>query len=175
MPRRARLHRYPLLGRFAALARKEEHLWSIRPGPVRRAFYGGSVLSLLPFIGIQLPLGLLLAVVLRANFMVVGLLQLITNPFTVVPIYGATFVLGRKLLTALGFEMRGTRLPEGWQEMSFGDILHQLGIGTAFGQALLCLLVGGVVAGLALGAVFDAVYWLGVRGGRTAPPPNGQV
>jgi uncharacterized protein len=171
MPRKAVFHRYPLVGRFAAFARREEYLWSFRRGPIRRAFYAGSILSLLPLMGVQLAVGLVLAIICRANYMVVGALQFITNPFTAVPVYGATFVLGRSVLHRLGFEMRGARLPEGWSEMNLGEIFGHLNLGTAIGQGVVCLVVGGIVSGVVLGAMLDAVYALGAKGATPPPPP----
>lgn len=172
MPRRAMFHRYPFIGRFAALARKEQHLWSIRRGPMRRAFYLGSVLALLPLLGVQLLVGLALAVIARANFMVLGGLQFITNPFTAVPIYGATFLLGRKFLHVLGFEVQGARPPEGWQQMSLTEILQHIGFGTAIGHGAICLVVGGIICGLVLGGTLDLVYHLGLKAAGQPPAPE---
>jgi uncharacterized protein (DUF2062 family) len=171
MPRRAVFHRYPFVGRFAAFARREAYLWSFRRGPVRRTFYAGSLLAFLPVMGIQLPLALVLAILIRGNLMVLGTLQLITNPFTAIPVYGATFVLGRRLLRIFGFPMQGARLPEGWTDMGLGEIFGHMDMGTAIGQGVICLLVGGLAAGLCLGAMLDGVYYLGLRGAVAAPPP----
>jgi uncharacterized protein len=173
MPRRAVFHRYPFIGRFAAIARREEYLWSFRRSPVRRALYAGSLLAFQPLLGIQLLVGLLVAILARGNFMVIGILQFITNPFTAVPLYGMTFVVGRQSLTALGFELRGARLPVGWSEMNVGEIVRHIGLGTAFGHGVLCLVVGGLICGLALAATLDAVYYLGARSAvEPAVPPQ---
>lgn len=103
LPRRARLHKYPLIGRFADYARTRSYLWSFRTEHVRGGFYLGSTLALLPTLGVQLPIALLLAVFLRLNFMVVGGLQFITNPFSAVPIYYGTYQLGHALIIGSGF------------------------------------------------------------------------
>ena len=100
MPRRAMLHKYPLVGRFADAARQRAYLWSLKPESMRPALYAGSILSLLPVMGVQLPLALLLSLLLRANFMVLGGLQFITNPFTAAPIYYATHQLGAVVIRA---------------------------------------------------------------------------
>ncbi len=120
--------------------------------------------------GIQLAVGLILAIVTRANYMVVGALQFITNPFTAFPIYGGTFWLGRRILRSVGFPVRGARLPEGWGEMKVGEIIGHLEMGTAIGQGVICLIVGGIVAGLILGAMLDGVHYLGVRTTMTSAP-----
>jgi len=171
MPRRTEFHRYPVVGRFAPLARKRAYLWTFRPSGVRRAFYFGSVLSLLPLMSVQLPVGFVLSILVRCNFMILGALQLITNPFTAIPIYGATFLLGRRVLEAAGFNLAAARLPVGWENQGFIEMFGQLELGSAIGQALLCLTVGGLVSGLVLGALLDAVYLLGIRGGAAAAAP----
>lgn len=172
MPRRAVFHRYPLVGRWAAFARREEYLWSFRRGPIRRALYAGSILSLLPLMGVQLAIGLVVAIIVRSNFMVLGALQFITNPFTALPIYGATFVLGRRLLRMVGYPMRGAMLPQGWGDMNLYEIVAQMDMGTAIGQGVICLVVGGIASGIALGLLLDVVYLLGVRAATAPPSPK---
>lgn len=172
MPRRAVFHRYPLVGRFAAFARREAYLWSFRRSEVRRAIYSGSVLTMMPMMGVQLPLALVMAILLRCNFMVLGALQLITNPFTAIPIYGATFVIGRRLLRLLGFPMHGAQLPHGWTDMGLGEIFGHMDMSTAIGQGVICLLVGGLAAGLAMGALLDVMHYLGIRGAVAQPPAD---
>lgn len=103
MPRRAVFHRYPLIGRFATLARRRSYLWSFKTAHVRPALYFGSILALLPVMGVQLPLAFGLALLLRCNLMVMGGLQFITNPVTAVPVYGATYWLGKSVIEASGF------------------------------------------------------------------------
>jgi uncharacterized protein (DUF2062 family) len=174
MPRRTEFHRYPIVGRFASLARSRAYLWTFRSSPVRRAFYFGSVLSLLPLMGVQLPVGFVLSLVARCNFMILGALQFITNPFTALPIYGGTFLLGRKILERFGFDLSAARLPSGWQDKGMSELFGGMELGSALGQALLCLAVGGVVSGLVLGALLDAGYLLGARSGRrSASSPTG--
>jgi uncharacterized protein (DUF2062 family) len=175
MPRRAVFHRYPLVGRWAALARREQYLWSFRRGPVRRAFYAGSVLAFLPFLGAQLAIGLVVAIVTRANFMVLGALQFITNPFTALPIYGATFVIGRTVLRAAGWKMGGARLPDGWGKMGVGEMIGHMDMGTAIGQGFICLMVGGLVSGLCLGVLLDGVYFLGARGAEVQKKAEAKI
>lgn len=171
MPRKAVFHRYPLVGRWAAFARKEAYLWSFRRGPIRRAFYAGSVLSLLPLMGVQLAVGLVVSIVVRCNFMVLGALQFITNPFTAFPVYGATFVIGRRLLRLAGYPMRGARLPDGWGDMNLYQIVAEMDMGTAIGQGVVCLVIGGIASGLALGLILDVAYYLGLRAAALPPPP----
>jgi uncharacterized protein (DUF2062 family) len=103
MPRRARFHTYPLIGRFAEFARKRNYLWSFRYPQLRASFYVGSILSLMPAMGVQLPLAFALALLLRTNVMILGGLQFITNPVTAAPIYIGTWKLGMFVIEHSGF------------------------------------------------------------------------
>jgi len=103
MPRRAVFHKYPFIGRFAAIARQRSYLWSFKVASVRPALYAGSILSLMPMMGVQLPVAFVLAIVLRCNVMLLGGLQFITNPATAIPVYGATYWLGKQVIDASGF------------------------------------------------------------------------
>lgn len=189
MPRRAMLHKYPLVGRFAEAARKRAYLWSLKPESMRPAFYAGSILSLLPVMGMQLPLALLLSLLLRANFMVLGGLQFITNPFTAAPIYYATHQLGAMVIRATGF---GQSLPAEYADdpnLSLEPVLDtppaeagkdavqpRVSLTARFGNAINALILGGVLSGVALGLLLDILYhnyWIhhlppGSRG--PAPP-----
>lgn len=170
MPRRAVMHKYPLVGRFAEFARKRAYLWSMKPEAMRPAIYAGSILSLLPVMGAQVPLALLLALVLRANFMVLGGLQFITNPFTAAPIYFATHQIGSYIITTAGF---GEALPAADPDEAVLP-LHEA---TArdpgefrpvqppppsnirrIGTAINALIIGGIVSGVGLGLVLDILY-----------------
>ena len=102
LPRRATVHRYPVLGWFANTARKRIYLWSFRTEQAVPALYAGFILTLLPIYGIQLPLALLLALVLRANLPILAGLQIISNPFTVIPIWFALYQIGRHVMSLLG-------------------------------------------------------------------------
>lgn len=191
MPRRAVMHNYPLIGRFAAVARQRAYLWSFRYGAMRPAFYAGSILSLLPLMGVQLPLAFALALLLRANFMVLGGLQFITNPFTAAPIYYATHELGAYVISVAGF---GEALPGADPDEPVLP-LHEAAAGTGavdpapkpasavrrIGTAINALIVGGAISGAALGLALDILYrnsWshYTLRHPRRLrpPPPHGK-
>jgi uncharacterized protein (DUF2062 family) len=171
MPRRAVLHKYPLVGRFAEFARKRAYLWSLKPENMRPAFYAGSILSLLPVMGIQLPIALLLSLLLRANFMVLGGLQFITNPFTAAPIYYATHQLGAGIIRATGF---GASLPAENADdpnLSLEPVVEtppaaagvpakhpSISLTSRVGNAINALILGGVLSGIALGLLLDILY-----------------
>lgn len=175
MPRRAVMHKYPIVGRFAEGARKRAYLWSLKPEHMRPAFYAGSILSLLPVMGAQLPLALLLSLLLRANFMVMGGLQFITNPFTAAPIYYATHQLGAYVIRHVGI---GESLPAAdpdeavlpLNEPIEGSHVEAPAKTAAprstitpsrvrrIGTAINALILGGVISGAALGLVLDILY-----------------
>ncbi len=136
LPRRANVHRYPVIKWFGERARRFPFLWSFKRANVLPALYGGMVLSLLPLYGFQLLLAFGLALMLRANLTITVALQFITNPLTIVPIYGATTLIGARLME--------------WA-----------GVGEEMPKALFyanALFVGGVAAGLALALVADLLW-----------------
>ncbi|MGB1128017.1 MAG: DUF2062 domain-containing protein [Opitutales bacterium] len=104
LPRRATIHRYPILSMFSEAARKRAYIWSFRTDNAVPAIYGGTILTLMPLYGIQLPLSLLLALILRANLPILAGLQVVSNPITVLPIWFSTYQIGRYFLGVLGLE-----------------------------------------------------------------------
>ncbi len=173
-------HRYPFVGRFAASARRRAYLWSFKPAHVRPAIYIGSILCLWPALGIQLVLALAVAVVLRANFMVTGALQFITNPLTAAPVYYVTYRVGRYIMTSTGL------VPEKASPTPVHDSVlieitpteslpAQLDWTAGFGSTVIALFIGGTLCGLVLGLVLDFLYTTGFKLGhptkRRPPPP----
>lgn len=175
MPRRAVMHKYPIVGRFSEIARRRAYLWSIKPEHMRPALYAGSILSLLPVMGLQLPLALLLSLLLRANFMVLGGLQFITNPFTAAPIYYATHQLGAYVIRTAGFgealpaadpdeavlplqEHEGAPATPSFREPSPPAKHLPVSNVRKIATAINALIIGGILSGAALGAVLDILY-----------------
>lgn len=140
LPRRSNVARFPGLRRIGERARKLPFLWSYRGGPLIRSFYIGSVITLLPLYGIQLLAGALCAIVGRCNLPIVVALAFVTNPLTSPPIYYGTYRLGRWLIDMAGFD--------------------HLGVAVAVAPALT---VGGVIAGLGLGAALHLTAFLWSR------------
>jgi uncharacterized protein (DUF2062 family) len=136
LPRRANIHRYPILKVFTRHVRKRPYLWSFRQEKVSVACYAGSILAMLPLYGFQIPLALLAAVAFRANLPVIVAIQFITNPVTMAPLYLTTHKIGNWLIESTGFTAHGSRV----------------------GGAAYALVVGGICLGLALGFVLDLVY-----------------
>lgn len=170
VPRRAALHRYPLVGRFAEMARKRSFLWSFRIQHLRPAFYSGAILSVMPVMGVQLPVAFLLALLLRANFMVLGGLQFITNPVTAAPIYYATHQLGKTVIMWSGFgasvpveedidAVNGESLPTQFAPPIVSSAPEEgMHWGRRIGTAINALVIGGAIVGSLLGVALDFTW-----------------
>jgi uncharacterized protein (DUF2062 family) len=136
LPRRANVHRYPVIKWFAEHAQRRPELWSFKRAQILPALYAGSVISLLPLYGIQIVIAFAAALLLRANLTVMVALQFVTNPLTVVPVYAFTGWVGATLMRALG-------------------IGEQLPTAAFYANALF---IGGVIVGL-LFAVLADIAW----------------
>lgn len=112
LPRRTNIHRYPILKLFAETAKKRVYLWSFREEHAVPAIYAGAILTLLPIYGIQLPLSLALALLLRANLPILAGLQIISNPITAIPLWVADYQIGRIILDLFGAETMPLRRAE---------------------------------------------------------------
>lgn len=136
LPRRATLHRYPFMRRFAVAARRRAFLWRFNPRSMAPAFYFGSVLALLPLYGFQIPLAFAAAFFIRANLPAMVGLQFITNPVTLAPIYYLTYQVGSRVL----------------------DLVGSTYAISVFEHRAYSLILGGLLSGLALGCVLDLAY-----------------
>lgn len=105
LPRRATLHRYPILKIFADSARKRIYLWSFRVDNVVPAIYAGCILTLMPLYGFQILGAFLLALWLRANLPILVGLQVVSNPITVFPIWFSAYQIGRIFLGLIGIQV----------------------------------------------------------------------
>ncbi len=136
LPRRANIHRYPILKVFSRQARKRPYLWSFRRQEVSVACYAGATLAFLPTYGFQIPLALLAAIGFRANLPVMIAIQFITNPLTIAPLYLTTHKIGTWLIQMTGFTPLGSKV----------------------GMAAYALVLGGITFGLVVGLVLDIIY-----------------
>jgi len=151
LPRRTNLHRYPVLKWFAASARKRRYLWSFKEDDTTPSFYAGAVLAMLPLYGVQLPLSLAFALVLRCNLPIVAALLFITNPLTVAPAYLTTYYVGDVILEAAGWV----------HEVSAEEAVAAAQQGVAlFGRGYVALTAGGLVLGLFAGGIAHVLYRL---------------
>jgi uncharacterized protein (DUF2062 family) len=166
LPRRANIHRYPIIKFFAETAKKRLYIWSFREEYVVPAIYTGCILTLLPLYGLQLILGFLLALTLRANLPILIGLQILSNPITAIPIWVADYQVGRIVLGLLGIESMALQRGEiqttliqfitgNWSE-NFERMISVFGITS----------LGAIVMGLFFGLVGSVAYRIVAR--RTA-------
>lgn len=102
LPRRATLHKYPILNIFTVAARKRAYLWSFRSSEVVPALYAGCILTFMPLYGMQIPLAFCAAIIFRANLPILAGLQLISNPLTLPFIYWMAYQTGDFFLSIFG-------------------------------------------------------------------------
>jgi hypothetical protein len=158
LPRRTNIHRYPVLKWFARTARARSYLWCFRVKTVVPAIYAGCILSLLPLYGVQLMLAFILALVLRANLPILFGLQFITNPLTAIPIYFASFQIGRICLHLIGIHtpqlnrQEAAALFSGWTSGDWHSNLTYLF--TVIGVTSL----GSLILGIFCGTVGSLIY-----------------
>jgi len=153
LPRRTNMHRYPFLKFFANSARKRPYLWSFNRKSVIPALYAGFILTFMPLYGVQIPLALGLAIIFRANLMILVGLQLISNPFTIVPIYLLDFWIGKHILDFFGFEMKS--LAESYATET-GIALGRQGLRAS--KAVVSMMLGGAIFGYAVGFISVLAY-----------------
>jgi uncharacterized protein (DUF2062 family) len=140
LPRRANLARYPVIRWFRDIAGRAPYLWSFKQRHVLPAIYAGTIIAFLPLYGFQFLLAFAAALLLRGNLTLMVGLQLITNPFTILPIFAFTGWLGLAIMNALGI---GTEL---------GPIIR--GANSLF--------VGGMITGLGCALLLDIAYRIGL-------------
>lgn len=166
LPRRSNIHRYPILWRFAEGARKRIYLWSFRADNAVPALYAGFIIALMPLYGIQIPIALCLALILRANLPILVGLQMLSNPLTIPPFWLAAYQVGSSVLSIVGVKTA----PMGISDVK--AIFHNFTSGAwssniepllaAF--SIMCL--GGIVMGIFFGLLSSFAYRIAAR--RTA-------
>lgn len=136
LPRRANVTRYPVIKWFAEHASRRPFLWSFKREHVIPALYGGAILAFLPLFGVQFLAAFGAALLLRCNLTITVGLQFITNPFTLLPIYGFTGYVGNSVMRMLGLG---------------GDLGFVLGGANA-------LVVGGIIVGISVALLADIAW-----------------
>jgi uncharacterized protein (DUF2062 family) len=161
LPRRTNIHRYPILKFFAEAARKRIYIWSFRVENAVPAIYAGSILTLMPLYGIQVPSAFILALLLRANLPILVGLQVVSNPLTVLPIWFAAYQIGRIILSVVGVHVDSLNreevrlLLDNFIHGAWGNKFDHLS--TVFGVTSLGAIVMGVFFGLIGGLAYRIV------------------
>ncbi|MDR0728239.1 MAG: DUF2062 domain-containing protein, partial [Puniceicoccales bacterium] len=101
LPRRAAVHRQPILKYFASTVRKRAYLWSFRSPEAIPALYTGWVLTLLPVMSCQIFLACIAAIIFRANVVILVALQFVSTPFTVPFLWYLDYKVGQFVLHLL--------------------------------------------------------------------------
>lgn len=169
LPRRATVHKYPVLKWFAEAARKRSYLWSFKREEVILAIYVGSILTFLPLYGIQIGLGLLAAMLFRCNLMVVIALVMVSNPLTVGPMWFCNYYVGDFLLNVFSIDasamhIEGVRSIEAEEGVKLGEgmkkAIHYYG----------AISLGGLILGYFSGFILSLIYQLAARRYEQAHP-----
>jgi len=146
LPRRGRLSRMWLVGPLLRFFSHRRWLWSLKESAVVPALIGGTTLAFLPILGVQLPLAVTLAFLIRANLPLTVALQFISNPVTMGPIYYVSFLVGHWMVS--------------WMPtMAMEGVEEHFNYWHTFSQMLL----GGFFIGLFTGLVLAFFYRLGSR------------
>lgn len=123
-----------------------------------------TLVAFLPLVGIQTMVAVGLAALFRANKAVCVPIVWITNPFTMVPIYGACFGLGRFLLAATNGIDETVVLSKLQEQQSIGilDPAFWTGILNQLAHASLDLWLGCTIVGVVLALASYVVARWGV-------------
>ena len=138
LPRRANIHRWPVLKWFAKSARKRPYLWTFRQREVSLSIYLGSVIAFLPIMGFQFGIGFAIAVLMRVNLPTILGVQMVTNVFTAPAVYAFTAWVGHSLIDFIRQKEHS---------------LNAVNLATDW-------VVGGIVVGLTFAFILDLVYRL---------------
>lgn len=171
LPRKATLHNYPFIKFFANTARKRHYLWSFKSKEVIPALYAGFILTFLPLIGVQIPIAFALALIFRANLMILVALQFISNTFTLVPIYTADYYIGHYIFSLFGSEPAASlenikgffseiEIWETLKNLSFSQVLNA---GKKSMGAFRDMMLGGAIIGYICGLISVMLYRLLVK------------
>lgn len=158
LPRRANIHRYPILKWFSEAGRKRIYIWSFRVENALPAIYGGSILTLMPMYGIQIPTAFILALLLRANLPILVGLQIVSNPLTVWPIWLADYQIGSAMIGVFGIDVPPFNREE--LKVILDNFIHG-DWGDKFDRLTLVLGVtslGAIVMGLFFGVIGSIAY-----------------
>lgn len=154
LPRRAHVHRYPLLKWFPEALQKRSYLWSFKVASIVPALYAGWIITLLPLYGIQILLAIGAALLLRANLPVLVGLQLVSNPLTFGLIWYFNYLVGEPFVNAFWSEA----LP-----IDMSELKHGLDFNLDFKKFIRLftgISIGGLIIGYFCGLITSTIYRL---------------
>ncbi|MDR2735817.1 MAG: DUF2062 domain-containing protein [Puniceicoccales bacterium] len=159
MPRKATIHKYPVIGRFANSARKRSYLWSFRVTEAVPALYAGWVLTMLPVMGGQIIIACILSLLFRANIMILVALQFVSTPFTVPFLWWLDYKVGYFVTNIFGTEHLKS-IEQSYDNLglsinSMGDIING---GERVFRCFSTISLGGIICGYIAGWVSSCIY-----------------
>jgi uncharacterized protein (DUF2062 family) len=150
MPRRASIHRYPIINKFSNVARKRAYLWSFRVSESVPAFYLGWIITLMPIPSVvQIVIAFATALLCRANVMILVSLQLISNALTFVFLWAITHKVGAVVVEFFGTGAPVTATANTHPIFNYGNRAIR-------GAATITL--GAIILGSILGAISELIY-----------------
>ena len=150
LPRRSAFQKYRFFRWFGDKLFKRKYLWSFKYEAVKPAFYAGWILTLLPCMGIQTFVATVLALIFKGNLMILIALQMISNPFTVGPLWTFEYHIGKHFLSFLD-----TSNQIGIQE-AIGSVAQAKGL--AFFKVTLGICIGGILIGYICAFISCCIY-----------------
>ncbi|MDR2396896.1 MAG: DUF2062 domain-containing protein [Puniceicoccales bacterium] len=155
LPKRSTFARYKFLRWFGDGLLKRRYLWSFKYEAVRPALYAGWILTLLPVMGAQTLIASILAVIFRANIMILVALQMISNPLTVGLLWPFEYKVGEKFLKLLdGSNQLGLNVTAR-EILGHGSIGYK---GACFLKITLAIVIGAIILGYICGAISCYLY-----------------
>ncbi|MBO6101786.1 MAG: DUF2062 domain-containing protein [Opitutales bacterium] len=158
LPRRATVHRYPILKYFANTARNRSYLWEFKSPYIISAIWIGWIIALIPMYGLQMVAAFLLCIPFRGNALIAMLLQWITNPLTIAPIVYGQYKLGEWLALKMGMEPLDMDFAQIVSENGILEVLRTLSDGGVIFHIAASCLLGGFIISIAGAALTTALY-----------------
>jgi uncharacterized protein (DUF2062 family) len=159
LPRKATIHKHPILKYFSSTIRKRSHLWSFRLPEAIPALYSGWILTMLPVMSCQIFLACIAAIIFRANIVILVALQFVSTPFTVPFLWYLDYKVGRFVLQLL--QMDSWNIIQEACEHA-GPYAHYFGKVGLTGQRVfrwfITTSIGGIALGLIGGAISSLIY-----------------
>ncbi|MDR1254706.1 MAG: DUF2062 domain-containing protein [Puniceicoccales bacterium] len=155
LPRRSTFARYKILRWFGDSLLKRRYLWSFKYQAVKPALYSGWILTLLPVMGAQTLIASILAIIFKANIMILVALQMISNPLTVGILWPFEYKVGEKFLKLLDTSNQLGLNVTAREILGHGSIGHK---GACFLKITLAIVIGAIILGYICGAISCYLY-----------------
>jgi uncharacterized protein (DUF2062 family) len=157
LPRRANIHRYPILKYFAEAAKKRTYLWSFRVTDAVPALYVGWILTLVPVMSIQIAIACVLSFLFRANIMILVALQFISTPFTVPFLWYIAYKVGAFFVGKFGTEEVQV-IKRSYEQVGFEKMSDFFTHGEQCMRWFFTTTLGGIILGVIIGHISAIIY-----------------